>query len=302
VPVRYYNVVADSARWNGFDFRDGDIVISTPPKCGTTWTQMVCALLIFQTPDLPAPLTELSPWLDMLTRSRDAVVADLEAQTHRRFITTHTPLDGLPFVDRVTYICVGRDPRDVGCSWDNHMTNLDIGAVLEARQAAVGLDDLAELMPDGPPARPDSEIERFMMWVDNQTELNSAGGLQALLHHQTTFWEVRDRPNVILMRYEDLKADLGGEMRRLAERLDLTVADELWPGLVEGATFERMRERADQLVPGSTIAIWQDNRQFFHRGTTGQWKDVLSPADVDRYEARVAELVAPDLAAWLHGS
>ena len=49
----------------------------------------------------------------MLTRALDDVVADLDAQTHRRFIKTHTPLDGLPHDPRVTYIGVGRDPRDV---------------------------------------------------------------------------------------------------------------------------------------------------------------------------------------------
>ena len=42
--MRYRSLVADSARWDGFAFRTGDIVISTPTKCGTTWTpQMLCA-------------------------------------------------------------------------------------------------------------------------------------------------------------------------------------------------------------------------------------------------------------------
>ncbi|MGH3792933.1 MAG: hypothetical protein ACRDRU_08120 [Pseudonocardiaceae bacterium] len=59
--IRYRSFAADSIRWEGFPFRDGDIVISTPSKCGTTWTQMMCALLVFQTPDLPQPLIELSP-------------------------------------------------------------------------------------------------------------------------------------------------------------------------------------------------------------------------------------------------
>src|SRR5947209_5478250 len=105
--ARYRSVVQDSARWDGFAFRPGDIVISTPPKCGTTWMQMLCALLIFQKPVLDTPLAELSPWLDMLTLPRDEVVALLDAQRHRRFIKTHTPLDGLPVDERVTYVCVG---------------------------------------------------------------------------------------------------------------------------------------------------------------------------------------------------
>ena len=107
-PVRYQTLVYDNARWEGFAFRGDDIVITTPPKCGTTWTQMVCALLVFQETSFDRTLDLISPWLDMLTRSRESVVADLEAQTHRRFIKTHTPLDGLPWDDRVTYICVSR--------------------------------------------------------------------------------------------------------------------------------------------------------------------------------------------------
>ena len=113
---RYEATMYDSNRWDGFELRPGDIIISTPPKCGTTWTQMICALLILQEPELPLPLDTLSPWIDMVTRARTDVFADLEAQTHRRFIKTHTPLDGIPSDPTVTYICVGRDPRDVGLS------------------------------------------------------------------------------------------------------------------------------------------------------------------------------------------
>jgi aryl sulfotransferase len=70
---RYQATVYDSNRWDGFELRPGDIIISTPPKCGTTWTQMICALLILQEPELPRPLDTLSPWIDMVTRSRTEV-------------------------------------------------------------------------------------------------------------------------------------------------------------------------------------------------------------------------------------
>ena len=111
-PQRYQSLVYDSARWEGFVFRPDDIVISTPPKCGTTWTQMICALLVFQTTTFGQTLDRISPWLDMLTRELASVRADLDAQTHRRFIKSHTPFDGPPRDPNVTYICVGRDPRE----------------------------------------------------------------------------------------------------------------------------------------------------------------------------------------------
>ncbi|MBL4583181.1 MAG: sulfotransferase domain-containing protein, partial [Pseudomonadales bacterium] len=104
----YTSIAMESARWENFKPRPDDIIICTPPKCGTTWMQMICALLIFQKAELDKPLSEYSPWLDMLILPIDEVLEQLSAQTHRRFIKTHTPLDGLPYFDDVTYLCVGR--------------------------------------------------------------------------------------------------------------------------------------------------------------------------------------------------
>jgi aryl sulfotransferase len=303
VLTRYRSLIFDTARWDGFVFRPGDIVISTPPKCGTTWTQMMCALLVFQATNFHAPLDQLSPWLDMLTRSRDDVFAALDAQTHRRFIKSHTPLDGLPRDANVTYITVGRDPRDVACSWDNHIANMNFETMLAAREKAVGLDDLAELFPDGRPVAAATEIDRFWKFVDDPTPpgVSNLGSLASVMHHLTTFWDERDQPNIVMLHYDDLKRDLGAGMRQLAEQLDITVPDSLWPELVEAATFERMRASADRVAPDTTNAIWNSNQEFFHRGTSGQWRDLLDDEGVRRYEARVSELAEPELVAWVHG-
>jgi hypothetical protein len=67
VPVRYKTTREDSARWNELEFRQDDIVVSARSRSGTTWMQMICALLVFQDPKLPAPLSEMSPWLDWQT-------------------------------------------------------------------------------------------------------------------------------------------------------------------------------------------------------------------------------------------
>ena len=73
---RYQGVVDDSILGpDGFQLRPGDIIISTPPKCGTTWTQTICASAVLQEPELPLPLDSLSPWIDMVTRARTEVFA-----------------------------------------------------------------------------------------------------------------------------------------------------------------------------------------------------------------------------------
>jgi len=300
--VRHYQAtVYDSYRWDGFELRPRDIIISTPPKCGTTWTQMICALLILQEPELPLPLDTLSPWIDMVTRSRKEVFADLEAQTHRRFIKTHTPLDGIPNDPTVTYICVGRDPRDVALSMDHHIDNMDFGAFLGARERAAAIDgiELGPLRPRQP--RPDGGRVRFWQWVDDDTASTQVGSsLRRTAEHLQTFWDAADDLDVVCLHYDDLQADLEGQMRQLAARLGIHVDEHCWPHLVKAATFESMRSRADTTVPAGGPDHWIDPVAFFSRGTSGQWRDLLDDADLARYAARVRPLASDDLVDWVH--
>ncbi|MBV9662666.1 MAG: sulfotransferase domain-containing protein, partial [Actinobacteria bacterium] len=173
-------MAADSARWDGFTFRHGDIVVSTPPKCGTTWTQTICCLLVSGGTELDRPLAEVSPWLDMQTNVLADIYALFEAQTHRRVIKTHTPLDGLPVDERATYVCVGRDPRDVALSWEHHMANMNLENFLNSRMTNVGLDDLADMPVPVPP--PEDPIERFWAWVDGEPDVSNIMTLASIFH------------------------------------------------------------------------------------------------------------------------
>jgi aryl sulfotransferase len=293
--VHYRNFLADNARWDGIELRAGDIVISTPPKCGTTWMQVICGLLIFQNREFPGGMDDVSPWVEFLTRKHETIVELAKSQQHRRFFKSHTPLDGLPYDERVIYICVARDPRDAAISWGHFMGNVDMEAVLARRTVAVGPLDPAEMPENDPSVQPESPRERFLAWVANPATYE---GMSGLFHHLRTFWERRAEPNIVLIHFDDLKADLEGQMRGLADRLGISVDEKRWPELVRAATFDEMRSRAEEVVPEP--GTWRDVTRFFHRGTSGQWRDVLTDDDLRLYEARVHELCDPDLAAWVH--
>lgn len=294
---RVHNLVQDSERWNGFEFRDGDIVISTPAKCGTTWTQMITALLIFDTVDLPAPLARLSPWLDMMTRPEAEVKAELAAQTHRRFIKSHLPLSALPWDERVTYLSVGRDPRDVAISWANHMANVDMGNFLQERIDAVGLDDLAGAAPPDP--GPSDPVEALWFWIETDTP-DDVFGFRGLVQHLHSFWERRDQSNVVLLHYGDLQRDLVGQMAYLAERLGIERTRERLEELAPAASFEQMKAAADRVAPNSDQTFWKSTSDFFRSGKNGQWREFIDDDELPRYEQRVASLTKPDFADWLH--
>jgi hypothetical protein len=297
--TRYRSFLADSSRWDGFVFRPGDIVISTPPKSGTTWTQMLCALLIFDGPTFPAPLSELSPWLDMCIHPLAEVMAAYAAQTHRRFIKTHTPLDGLPLHPDVTYLVVGRDPRDIAISYEHHAANIDFDRVLELRAAAVGNADLADLPPRPVPSA--DPVARFWAFVADETRAAPPPTLASVLHHLDTGWQRRHAPNVALVHYADLQADLSGEFLRLAHILGIPTSLARTRALAAEASLDRMRERSADVAPNASQGNLRDVRAFFRRGGSGEWQARLTAAGLAVYEARVAALVAPDLAAWAHG-
>jgi len=295
----YQSFIDDSTRWEGFVHRPDDIVVCSPSKSGTTWMQTCCALLVFGSPSaFPGRIGDFSPWLDMRLRPKDEVHARYEAQTHRRIIKTHTPLDGLPVDDRVTYVTVARDPRDVVLSWDDHFANAEIDKVVELRAATVGMDDLEGHEPPPPPEDP---IERYWAALtDRSSDSGAATSLHAVLNHHLQTWNHRDRPNIARFHYADLLADLPGEMRRLAGVLGVEIDEGRFADQVAAARFDSMRSRAADALPESDLGMWKDTTEFFKSGRKGEWQGLLSAERLAEYHGLVAEQVPSELARWVH--
>ncbi len=287
--THYRSADEDSGRWLGFRFRPGDIVISTRRRSGTTWMQMICALLIFQTPDLPAPLWQLSPWLDQLIVPHDAVYAQLGEQRNRRFIKTHTPLDGIPLDPRATFIVAARHPLDMFVSLRHHIDNYPHPRLLQLTGQAT---------QDGPR---EPMHDSLLGWVADAYDPGTyPESLPGVLRHLSDAWARRGAPNVLLVHYDDLCADLEGQMHWLAGRLGIAVPEQAWPALLQAATFERMKGLADRLAPPPPPGTVSDPTAFFRRGSSGAGREILSDEEMAGYYARAAQLAPPDLLEWLH--
>ncbi len=292
-PVRYQSPDEDSGRWQKFEFRTGDIVISTRSKSGTTWVQMICALLVFQTVEFPDRLDQLSPWVDWLGTPLDKLLTQIDAQTHRRFVKSHTPLDGIPIDPRATYIVVARHPLDLAVSLYHQGDNLDRERIRE-------LTGQAE--PTAPTAPRPPLPEWLLGWIDLDIAPRDALDLlPGVLWHLSDAWARRDDANVLLVHYDDLIADLDGEMRRIADRLDIAIPDPLWPELVRAATFAAMQSHADVVAP-DPAGVLKDRAQFFRRGSSGAGREVLTDAEFAHYLDRASALAPPELLTWLHRS
>src|SRR5438105_1013380 len=259
----YQNHHLDSTRWNYFQPRDDDIVIATSYKSGTTWTQGIVRQLLFLNQALPL-LDDASPWLDRRGRPIDEVIADLERQSHRRFIKTHLALDGLPFYPQVKYIVVGRDPRDVFMSlWNHYSSHTDDFLRL--------VNDLPGRMGDPFPPAPSDIHEFWNGWISRGWfEWEHEGyPYWGNMHHVQTWWDYHDLDNILFVHFADLLSDAALEVRRIADFLDITASDEQITTIVERTTLVAMRTRAEQNAP-QMGNLWVDGaRSFFYRGTNG---------------------------------
>ncbi|MGP3967286.1 sulfotransferase domain-containing protein [Streptomyces sp. 6N223] len=276
----YRTPIYDSTRWFRLRPRPDDIIIATPPKSGTTWMQRITACLVFGGTGLPGPLREVSPWLEFLhdDLDLDAMLARLEAQEHRRFLKTHLPADGLPpLPPTVSYLVVVRDLRDVALSFHHHMARTGVHGAL----------------PHDPRA--------FWRAFFSGEPMGRGGGitLERFTGHLTSWWRLRHEPRVLLVHYQDLTDDLEGQMRRVAAHLGVSVPAEDWHELVEACRFDAMRAEAARVLPALGAAT-EGGPWFFHRGTSGQWRGVVTDDDLELYDRAVRRL--PDgLRRWLEG-
>lgn len=281
-------------RWDRFSPRDDDVVIATSQKSGTTWTQAIVANLIFRDGQIPGPVGEISPWLDMRLMPFEPMMAALEAQKHRRFIKTHLPLNGLRFIDRAKYIVVGRDARDMFMSLLNHHKSYSD----EIKGELSRFDEIA----GGPfPSEVGDDKAFWRRWISESWFSWESDGYPYWSHlgHAQSWWDYRALPNVLLVHFNDLLANPETEVRRIAAFLDIEVDDDHMTGILHRTTFGEMKKNFNQILPEMNLIMRRGGEDFMHKGTNGRWREFLDAEDLKLYQEAVQRVLTPDCARWL---
>lgn len=281
-----HNHHMDSTVWDDFGYRDGDIVIATYGKSGTTWVQQIVAQLVFDGAE-GVPVAELSPWVDLRIPPKHVKLPALEEQRHRRFLKTHLPVDALVFSPIAKYLYVARDGRDVVWSLYNHHA-------MANEKWYSALNDTPGLV--GPRIEPPATSVRqyFNEWLEND-----GYPFWSFWENVSSWWNVRNLPNVLLVHFNQLKRDLPGQIRRIGSFLDIRIDEQTWPAILEHCGFDYMKSHATDVVPlgGS---LWNGGAQtFMHKGTNARWRDVLSSEEIARYERTAREKLGFECATWL---
>jgi aryl sulfotransferase len=280
------NAVCDSTRWDSFRFREGDIVIASWSKAGTTWTQQIITQLIHGGRDGLTGGDDISPWLDANFTPLPAALDLLEKQKHRRLIKTHLPATALGISPRARYIYVGRDARDIIWSAHNHVTSFTEEALVLLRAK------------DGAIMRPLADVGAYYRdFLDGGPSAEGPAG--GLFDHVRSWWDLRHLPNVFFVHFANLKADVAAETRRIARLLDIPLTDDLVARVIGHSNIDYMRIAMATGNPRIKVMFKDGANNFFNKGTNGRWKDVLSAEEIARCDEVAAKCLPPDCAHWL---
>ncbi len=295
----YQNHHLDSTRWDVYEPRDGDIVIVTSYKSGTTWMEQILGLLLLGDSSKSVALHGAAPWVD--SRFRSAPKEDLRkiiaGLPGRRLLKSHLPLDGLPFYKNVRYVIVCRDPRDVFMSLFNHYRNYtDFAFTL--------LNDPPDRIGQPFPPCPDNPRAFWREWMTRGFfDWESEGWpFWSNLGHTQSFWNYRHLPNFLFVHYADMLADLAGAVRRVAVFADIDVCDADVARVVKATTFSNVKKKADELPADSDrmrMVFKGGMSAFFFKGSNGRWRDILSEDDLAIYAETKARVLSPDCVQWL---
>lgn len=292
----YRSYLFNSLNWDLVAPRDGDVVISTSYKSGTTWMQNIVLQMLFRGQRVPA-VADVSPWVDKVHANPSVLAKLLEAQTHRRVMKSHLPLDGAPYHAGTRYIVCVRDARDVFMSLWNHLSEMTPAAI----------EALSELPTRIGPPMPAIEpnIHAFWAsWINRGWFPGESEGYphSANMAHTQSWWNFRHLPNILFVHFADLLADPAAEISRVAAHLGLSLSEDEVRAVVMATSFAALRENAASSGPvpveGANM-IWTEGlKTFFFKGTNGRWRDVLSPVELRMYEKAKRRVLTPDCAAF----
>lgn len=279
----YHGLITDSGRWAHYVPRAGDVVVSTPPKSGTTWMQAILALLISGDPNVDANPSERSPWFDNKLNDVDEIIARLDGQTGRRHVKTHTPMDGIPIWDEVRYISVYRHPIDVHFSSRKHVANYRA--------------EMAEFLGVNETTYPRNPRDSFRLFIEGENL--DHGSLKTVVGHYLRSLEMEPRENFLRLHYADMTRDLAGHVAKVATHVGEPHPPEVMERLVEAATFASMKANTDRFVLAAGKEFWRSDSGFFDSATSNKWEGKLTDDDLAAYDSAITEYLSPEQRYWL---
>lgn len=110
--------------------------------------------------------------------------------------------------------------------------------------------------------------------------LNDKAPIGPVWPHVIDFWNMRNEPNVLFLKYEDMKKDLPSTIQKCAKFLGVerSITDDEVTRMCDHLKFDRMQKNPAVNIE-SYLQLNGDkerNVQFIRKGQIGDWKNYMS--------------------------
>ncbi len=291
----YVDFLSDSRIWSRFinevGFTASDIVIADPFKAGTTFTQRVIDQILTNGEESQETLSDKSPWLDSSWGDYDGMLNTLAEQKkngQRRVIKSHLPANYVPIDPAVKYVFVGRNGKDLVCSFHNYLYNFNSETVTKINQLYEAFSGTKEKM-----VIPEACGEFFDLYLNTQ-----GVGLCDVLDVTKTWWHYKDQPNVLLVHYSKMVNDFDNEIKRIAQFIGADVAQLKLEKIKANCSFAFMKNNADKFVPFNGKHM-TDAKAFFQAGPDRDSKKTINAEQIQKFDQLALEKMGSECAKWL---
>ena len=212
-----------------FQPRESDVLITTPPKAGTTWMQQILYQLRSGGDESFVSIDAVVPWLEIQRdgKSWQQILECFEQLTEPRIFKTHCTAEQTPGIGIARIILTSRDPRDCCVSFYHHIMNMT-----EEVRSEVGI------------TAPTSFDEHVSQWLE----------FAAWYRNVQSWWPHIDDEKVLWLRYQDLKSDFEKQLDRISKFLEWPMSISQKQRIMEYTSFDWMKAN-DEKFSSQAVSI-----------------------------------------------
>nr|XP_058947554.1 uncharacterized protein LOC131775458 [Pocillopora verrucosa] len=202
---------------------------------------------------------ERVPFLEFSTSPILGEFADIAKVPSPRLIKSHLPYSIIPKGSsdgtKCKYIYIARNPKDVAVSYFHFTVSL--------KSSGNGYNGPWEFFSK--------------LFIDGNVGWNKWND------HVPGWWKHKDDPNVLFLKYEDLKKDLPSQVRLTANFLNKPLSENIINRIAEQCSFNGMTKDLSRYM----VHVNESQTSILRKGVVGDWKNYFTPELNERFEKEV---------------
>ncbi|XP_066452034.1 sulfotransferase 6B1-like [Eleutherodactylus coqui] len=236
-----------------FEAREDDVLIITYPKCGTNWSKKILHEMLLE-------FHGKEPTLDkaIFEFAQPDKYENLKQQPSPRVLASHLTYENVPksfFEKKTKILIIMRNPKDAAVSYYHFTNNLPV-------------------------------LPTYSSWDLFFKDFISGDVIYGSYFDYHLGWDRHiDDGNILVLTFEDMKADLPAELKKINDFYGLNLTDKQILQIEEKTTFKSMKEKS-----GDTHGKLVD--AFFRKGEIGDWKSLFTEEQSKEVDAKFEKYLA----------